>query len=548
MTAAPPSLDHGLLDSLAVGVLLIDQQQHIVCWNNWLERSSGLTQADVLGRPLHDCLPGIVGSRLDEAIRQTLAHGLAALISPSINRPPLPLFQNADDRAAGRRMEQLIHLMPTPHAGQRACLVQIQDMTATVRRERRLREQSRELAVTSAAAEAASHAKSQFLATMSHEIRTPMNGILGMAQLLLMDGVSDTERKQFARTIVNSGQTLLALLNDILDLSKVEAGKVELENAVFDPRQLGEEVSALFTRSAAAKGVALSCEWLGEAQPRYRGDPTRLRQMLSNLVSNSVKFTQQGQIRVLIRPLDQDTGAAGHMLEFAVSDTGIGIDAAALAHIFQPFSQADSTTTRKYGGTGLGLSIVGKLAELMGGSVSVTSQPGQGSCFSFRVRLDAVVPAADQRQRERPHLPGTAAAAAPASRQILVVEDSITNRMVVETMLGKLGYRFQTLENGQQAVSAIEQGLQPDLILMDCQMPVMDGFTATTRIRELESRRGNSCPPSHLHSRLPIIALTAGVFEEDKERCLAVGMDDFLAKPLDFGILVKTLKRWLQTA
>ena len=541
MTTSPPPVDQSLLDSLAVGVLLIDQQLRIVGWNSWLERSSGLDRAAVLERPLHACLPDLTGSRLDDAIKQTLAHGLAALFSPSINRPPLPLFQNADDRAAGRRMEQLIHLVPTPHAGQRACLVQIQDMSATVRRERRLREQSRELAVTSAADEAASHAKSQFLATMSHEIRTPMNGILGMAQLLLMDGIGDTERKQFARTIVNSGQTLLTLLNDILDLSKVEAGKVELEHAVFDPRQLGEEVSALFAKSAASKGVSLSCSWLGDAggaTPRYRGDPTRLRQMLSNLISNSVKFTQQGQIKVVIQPVAEADESAS-LLEFSVSDTGIGIDADALEHIFQPFSQADSSTTRKYGGTGLGLSIVGKLAELMGGSVGVTSQPGQGSRFWFRVRLGCVATQSERRHHDRPS-PVVTCHALPSQRQILVVEDSLTNRLVVETMLGKLGYQVKTLENGQEAVDAIRLGLTPGLILMDCQMPVMDGFTATTRIREWEAQQQSP--------RLPIVALTAGVFEEDKERCHAVGMDDFLAKPLSFNDLASLLKRWLPVA
>ena len=245
-----------------------------------------------------------------------------------------------------------------------------------------------------AAAEAANLAKSRFLATMSHEIRTPMNGILGMAQLLLMPGLTDDERKEFARTILTSGQSLLLLLNDILDLSKIEAGKVELESAVFEPAQLLREIKTLFLGSAKNKHLQIDDEWLGHHEQRYRSDAHRLRQMLSNLVGNAVKFTAQGSILIVGREIraDQEPGSndSSTLLEFSVSDTGIGIPAEKLALLFKPFSQADSSTTREFGGTGLGLSIVHSLSKLIGGEVGVESEAGKGSRFWFRVRVEAV--------------------------------------------------------------------------------------------------------------------------------------------------------------
>jgi signal transduction histidine kinase/CheY-like chemotaxis protein len=381
-------------------------------------------------------------------------------------------------------------------------------------------------------AEAASVAKSRFLATMSHEIRTPMNGVLGMAQLLLDDVVPDATRRSHARVILNSGRTLLTLLNDILDLSKVEAGKMELSRAVFSPAQLVAETAALFGEPARAKGLQVEASWIGAEGARYWGDPVRLRQMLSNLVGNAIKFTERGSIRIRA----EATGTVESPgLEFAVTDSGIGINEAQQAGLFQPFSQVDGSDTRRYGGTGLGLSIVRQLAQLMGGDARCISTPGLGSTFAFTARAELVT--GQEESRAEPRVPTVPAAPAERGR-ILVVEDNFTNRLVIEAILQKLGHDVRMVEDGREAVDAVTSSPDDiDLVLMDCQMPGMDGLEATRHIRSWERDTGRQA--------LPILALSAGTFEDERRRAIESGMDEFLAKPLEPETLSAMLSKWL---
>ena len=385
-------------------------------------------------------------------------------------------------------------------------------------------------------AEAANVAKSRFLATMSHEIRTPMNGIFGMAQLLLMPGLPERERLEFARTILSSGQTLMALLNDILDLSKIESGKLQLETTVFDPESILRETHSLFSGAAHAKTLQLQYGWQGPPQHRYQADSHRLRQMLSNLVGNAIKFTKQGSVRMESTELEHDDKTA--LLEFSVIDTGIGVAPDKIDLLFKPFSQTDSSTTREFGGSGLGLSIVRQLAKMMGGEVGIESVAGKGSRFWFQIRAQLVSKGEECRQSER--LPTVSAVDAPSTQlsgQVLVVEDNAVNCMVIESFLTMLGVSLTLAYDGQQALDAITRGDRPDLILMDLNMPVMDGYTATERIRQWES--------SHHQPRLPIVALTADAFEEDRQHCQNVGMDDFLTKPVVLETLRSALIKWL---
>jgi signal transduction histidine kinase/ActR/RegA family two-component response regulator len=401
------------------------------------------------------------------------------------------------------------------------------------RREQALQDGERELIRAKIAAEAASLAKSRFLATMSHEIRTPMNGILGMAQLLMTPDLPAAERDDYVQVILNSGQTLLTLLNDILDLSKIEADKIELEDILFSPHDVVHECQALFAKAAADKGLHIDYPGNSSDDARFRGDPSRVRQMLSNLISNAIKFTERGEITIAVREIERDGDRT--LLEFAVSDTGIGIPTDKHSLLFTPFTQVDSSTTRQFGGSGLGLSIVRYLAERMGGSAGFDSTPGRGSRFWFRIRAHLVT-------TDSPRAAGAADLAPdPAKnrgRRILVVEDNVTNRTVIAAMLKKLGVAFVTAGNGQEALDLILTGPPPDLVLMDCQMPVMDGWEATRRIRAWEQENAKS--------RLPIVALTAGAFEEDRDRCLAAGMDDFLTKPLVLHHLAAALETWVR--
>ncbi|MBL8398401.1 MAG: response regulator [Candidatus Accumulibacter sp.] len=380
-------------------------------------------------------------------------------------------------------------------------------------------------------AEAGSRAKSDFLATMSHEIRTPMNGILGMTEFL--GGTTLTPQQQRLNDAVyRSGEHLLAIINDILDFSKIEAGKLEIDDTVFDLHELVSDVAYLFASPAETKGLRLSCVLADDLPRAVRGDPLRLRQILSNLVNNAVKFTESGSITIDISSIGENQ--RGIRLLFSVTDSGLGISAQERNRLFTPFSQADSSTTRRFGGSGLGLAIAKRLVEMMSGEIGLDSEPGRGTRFWFALTLRQVtspMPATAMVAKETP------TRVTPLAGHILIVEDNPVNQAVAVAMLESLGLTYALTENGRQALERASNE-RFDLILMDCQMPEMDGFAATVELRA-KQRAGL------LHEPLPIVALTANAVASDRERCLAAGMNDYLSKPFRRDQLMTTLARWL---
>ncbi len=381
-------------------------------------------------------------------------------------------------------------------------------------------------------AEAANRAKSEFLANMSHEIRTPMYGIVGSSEQLLKTDLPAASRED-VETVVMSAGVLLDLIDDVLDFSKIEAGKMSLQTVGFRLADIADLVMEMFAPRAAEKNITFEVSVAEGVPGRLLGDPSRLQQVLINLISNAIKFTDEGHVKLHIEPAGSDTGEAP--IRFIVSDTGIGISREAHAVLFDAFTQADSSATRRFGGTGLGLAISKRIVELMGGEISVESVPGVGATFIFVVPLQRLgtdeipveLAAGILRSVSRSRQPRR-------SFRILLVEDNPVNQMVASRQLELLGYRSDSADDGEQALAALARQ-DYDLVLMDCQMPVLDGYEATRRLRAQEGDRKHT----------PIIAMTAHAVKGDREKCLAAGMDDYLSKPFRETDLEGMLDRWL---
>jgi PAS domain S-box-containing protein len=507
--------------------ICISQQERVKDCNDQFAAMLGYQRVELLGMAVGDLLP----PEFREPVLESIQQGWETTTE-----------QVMLCKDGSRRIVE-VHGQTTHDDGQSVRITVVRDITKRKQDEESLRQ-------AKDAAEAANRTKSEFLANMSHEIRTPMTAILGYSDILA-DSIDRPEQQEAVQTIKNNSHHLLGLINDILDLSKVEAGKLQIERLPTSPLAVFGDVASLMRVRAEAKGLPLKLYYDGPIPQTIQVDPTRLRQILVNLVGNAIKFTETGEVKIVVRLLDR--GTANPALQCEVIDTGLGMSPEHLERLFQPFQQADASTTRKFGGTGLGLVISKRLAGLLGGDIAVRSELGRGSSFTLTVAtgsLENVALLDHAAEAIAPAAPKPEAAPAPPIRlkcRILLAEDGPDNQRLIAFVLRKAGAEVLVCENGQKAMEKamatlpqwgrrIDDSKTPfDVILMDMQMPVMDGYEATRRLR----RYGYTGP---------ILALTAHAMKDDMQKCLDAGCDAYLTKPIVREQFLGTIASYLKPA